>query len=382
MSKCRDQSGFVLLAVLALAVASFVAVGAAAVLTSEVAATTGADLAGAGADAAARAGMTAAAEELRWGSSLPAGPLLSFTGPCGDGAAYDVVMTADLAGAAPGSGQTFVVNVTGRCGTARRQVTARLLVQPSAIAAGCAVAGDCIVEAPTQITGSGLYVGGNVTGRQLVIFGGARAVGPALDSVHPDLWLLAAVHAGGSIFVDEIGEEHEAALPAGPDSDVHAGTRPPAAITAMPAAKALADLRAHAVDPGAALRDDELYLDELPLIPLDAAGRPARGVVIFVAPANAAGSISISGQGAPGANPVTVVVDGNARVVAGAGVGASFSGALVVTGEATIEAPLNVQGCVFAGGLHVRAPFTVTMPFAWPRAAPAGYYRCSLAALE
>lgn len=381
VSKRRGQGGFVLLAVLALAAASFVAAGAAAVLAREVAATTAADLAGAGADAAARAGLAAAAEELRWGLSLPNGPLLSFTGSCG-AAAYDVVITADLAAAAPGSGQTFVANVTGRCGTARRQVTARLLVQPSAVAAGCTVAGDCIVEAPTQITGSGLYVGGTVTGRQLITFGEAGAAGPVLDTVHPDLWLLAAVHAGGGIFVDRVGEEHEAGLPAGSDSDVHAGTPPPATLTAMPATEVLADLHAHAIDPGAALRDDDLHLDELPLAPADATGRPARGIVVFVAPTNAADCVSISGQGVPGANPVTVIVDGNARVVGGAGTGVSFSGALVVTGETTVEAPLNVQGCVFAGGLHVRAPFTVTMPLAWPRAAPTGYYRCSLAALE
>jgi hypothetical protein len=381
VSKRRSQGGFVLLAVLALAAASFVAAGAAAVLASEVAATTAADLAGAGADAAARAGLAAAAEELRWGSSLPTGPLLSFTGSFG-AAAYDVVITADLAAAAPGSGQTFVANVTGRCGSARRQVTARLLVQPSALAAGCAVAGDCIVEAPTQITGSGLYVGGTVTGRQLITFGEAGAAGPALDTVHPDLWLLAAVHAGGGIFVDRVGEEHEVGLPAGSDSDVHAGTPPPAAATAMPPAEVLADLHAHEIDPGAALRDDELHLDKLPLAPADATGRPARGVVIFVAPANAADCVSISGQGVPGSNPVTIIVDGNARVVGSDGTGVSFSGALVVTGEATVEAPLNVQGCVFAGGLHVRAPFTVTLPLAWPRAAPTGYYRCSLAAVE
>ena len=371
VSRRDRQGGFVLLAVVVIAAIAFLAVGTAAVLAREVSLGTGMDVDSASADAAVRAGLTAAAAEIRWSGAYAGSAPLTFSGSCDDRSRYDVTIDPD----------TFNLSVDGSCGATRRVLAARLTTQPTAIAAGCAVSGDCVLDAPTVIAGAGLYVGHDVSGREQVSFLGGGGVGPACDLVHPELWSLAGVHAGGDIFLGD-GEEPASSDEYETDSCVHSGTPPPPGITSLPDAIILADLRMHAIDAEVALQDNVLHLDELPAAPIAQAGKPSDGIVVVVSPDVVGGRISIRGRRAPGACPATVVIDGDAQVDGDDQAGAALSGALIIMGQLSVEAPLCVQGCLLAGGLRVFAPLNVTIPASWPRWCPDGFLKCVLTAMD
>ena len=64
----------------------------------------------------------------------------------------------------------------------------------------------------------------------------------------------------------------------------------------------------------------------------------------------------------PQACPATVVVLGDCVIVGGpdGSAPAALNGALIVTGTLTVDAPLCVEGSLFAGRLVVRAALTVS----------------------
>ena len=370
-----------LLAVVVIAAMAFLAVGTAAVMAREVTLGTGMDVDSACADAAARAGLTAAAAEIRWSGACASSAPLTLSWSCDDRSHYDVTIDPDLDIPEPPDAHTFNLSVDGSCGAARRVLAARLATRPTAIAAGCAVSGDCVLDAPTVIAGAGLYAGHDVSGREQVSFLGAGGLGQACDVVHPELWSLAGVHAGGDILLAN-GEEPASSGEYESDSCVHIGTPPPPDITSLPDAIMLADLRMHAVDAEAALQDNVLHLDELPTAPVAQDGKPSDGIVVVVSPDVAGGRISIRGQRASGACPATVVIVGDAQVDGDDEAGAALSGALITMGQLSVEAPLRVRGCLLSGDLHVLAPLQVTIPASWPGWCPDGFLKCVLTAMD
>jgi hypothetical protein len=174
------------------------------------------------------------------------------------------------------------------------------------------------------------------------------------------------VHAAGHTIAAGV-EEHSAGVGAAPaaDSDVDVGVVPPAALVAPPAPATLADLAAHASDPGAALGSaglDLALLDPAGPPALGAPASPAGGWLYVVAASRVPGGLALCGArpGPPQACPLTVVVLGDCTVTPGAGgEQAALSGALVVIGTLSVDAPLRVDGGVFAGRLVVHAPLQV-----------------------
>jgi hypothetical protein len=260
----------------------------------------------------------------------------------------------------------YRVDATGVCGRASRTIHAMVLVTPDGLPRGLVVRGDADLQAGVSLTGCGLYAGGDVSGREHVVC--PPGIGsPPGDLAYDGLWTAAGVHAVGHIVADGAEEHVRGAAPAA-DSDADTGTVPPAALVAAPAPATIADWRVHATDPGAALGPEGLDLSLLdtasPPVPGDPL-LPAGGrVYVAAAPPGAAG-LALSGQraAAPQACPVTVVVLGDCTVTTGAGTtAAALSGALVVTGTLTVDAPLRVCGGLYAGRLVVRAPLQVTFP--------------------
>jgi hypothetical protein len=385
IARRRGERGFALLAALlvasiaALSIATLVAVvlSSAAIAADDAAAARAAD--------AARAGVTDALQRLRWGWLAP-GAAQSPTrfGPlaCGDGS-YTVAVSlpagGDLvprlgAGAALTAADPGVavcrVDATGVCGHVSRTLHAMVLVTPDGLPRGLVVGADAQLGASVTLSGCGLYVGGDVDGREWVACappgGGAAALPPA-DLAYDGLWSRAGVHAVGHVLAAGVDEHTLGSGPApAADSDVDSGVVPPAALVAPPAPATLADLGAHAADPGAALGADGLdlaLLDRAGPPALGAPAAPAGGWVYVVAAPHVPGGLALRGArpGPSQACPVTVVVLGDCTVAAApSGAQAALSGALIVTGELAVDAPLQVDGGVFVGRLVVRAPLQVS----------------------
>ena len=377
------ERGFALLAALLIASIALLCTATLVSVTLSATAIAADDAAAAQAADAARAGVTDALERLRWGwlgagaTTLPAsfGPIA-----CGGGA-YSVVVSApaggDLvprlsAGAALGAADPGIsacrVQATGVCGHASRTLRVMVLVTPDGLPRGLVVGADADLEASVSLTGCGFYAGGDVDGREWVtcaaVGGGAAVDAPPADLAYDGLWSAAGVHAAGHIVANGAEEHAVAAGPAPPgDSDADTGLVPPAVLVAPPAPATIADWRAHASDPGGALDAEGLDLALLDTAAPPALGDPALppgGRMFVVTAPEVAAGLALWGRraGEPQACPVTVVVLGDCTVTAGAGQ-AALSGALVVTGTLSVDAPLQVDGGLYAGRLVVRAPLQV-----------------------
>ena len=374
--KGGGERGFALLAALLIAAIALLATAALVAAALSSASISGDDSAAARASDAAAAGVADALQRLRWGWLSPDALPASF-GPLDlSGAAYSVTAAplsgADLAPrfddsspldpATPGVASCRIDSL-GVWGRARRTVHVVALATPDALPRGLVVGADATVRAPLTLTGCGLYAGGDVDGREWVTLsasgGEPTDAPPTPDLAYGGLYPLAGVHAAGHITVDGADEHAGAGAPAA-DSDADTGTPPPADLVAAPGPASLGGFKTRASDPVAALIGANLDLGLLDRSapPPVASTSLAAGGRIYVLDASG-GPLALTGErpAPPEACPLTVVVLGDCTI--GSSAGAAFSGALVVTGTLTVQAPLRVDGGLYAGGLVVAAPLTV-----------------------
>ena len=376
------EQGYALLAallIIAIALLSSATLVAAALSGTAIATD---DDASARAADAADAGVADALDRLRWGWCAlgPAASSVSLGHVPYAGGSYAVTVTtlasgdstALLDGASPiGSDDLAVVGcsiaASGVWGPARRTVQVVALATPDGLPRGLAVGDKATFDAPTVLQGCGLYAGGDISGREWLSLVAPSAAQPAAgvpDLAYGGLYPLAGAHARGQVFSRGV-DEHAGPGAAAADTDADSGVAPPAAIVTAPSGAVIGELAAHASDATAALGPSGLDLALLDRVapaltgesPLPAGGR------VYVIPAAAATPLNLFGsrQTAPQACPATLVVLGDCVACAGPSgqEPPALSGALIVTGTLTVDAPLCLDGSLFAGRLVVRAPLTV-----------------------
>ena len=365
----------------------------AAVLSSTTIATD--DAASARAADAADAGVADALDRLRWGwcSLDPAAPPVSLGHVPYAGGSYTATVTmlphadsgALLDGASPvGADDPAVIacsiDASGFWGQARRAVHVVALATPDGLPRGLVVGAEAALEAPTVLQGCGLYAGGDVRGREWLTFVPPVAVQPgggAADLAYGRLYPLAGAHADGQVFSQGVDEHAGSAAPAA-DTDADSGVAPPAGIVAAPAGAVIGELAGHASDVTAALGPpglDLALLDRFAPPPFGEPLLPAGGRV-YVVPVAPSTPLDLFGsrETAPQACPVTLIVLGDCVACAGPNGQdpPTLSGALIVTGTLTVDAPLSLAGSLYAGRLVVRAPLTVRFAAARGSSSPPG----------
>jgi hypothetical protein len=371
------QGGFTMLVVLLVgAVAALASVSlVAAVLSASAtdAADRGRDACAAGADA----GLTRLLEQLRWGLT---GQSASVVLPAEDGPPA-VTTTLEVApGPASADGTLFSnleLGAASSAGAARilRRLTAR--VRPGVLPHGLADAGDLVALAPVQVGGCGVYVGGDVLGRERIAFEGAvePLVAPP-DLLYPELYSATAVHAAGAIYT-AAGEIHDLPSPT-LDTDVHVGEPYAAELSALPGAALLSALRRHATDAGPALAGDVLRVDLLPLQP--PAGADSRaGVIVYIESGAHVGPLAVIGRRPPPplACPLVLVVEGDA-VLGGEPAAVTdepaceLTGAVLATGDLRVDGDTRITGSLAAAGMVIAAPLVLRLDEAWLAWPPAG----------
>ncbi len=388
--RSRRQRGFTMLVVLLVcAVAALVSAAlVAAALSASVtdAADRGRDACAAAADKA----VTQLVEQVRWGAAAA-----SFAAVVeADELRPPVETSMQIApGVSPADGAVFsALELTAESRACGARVARRLSVRlrPGTVPHGLAASGDLVALAPIEVVGCGVYVGGDVAGREWIAFddGASDAdVAPDIvappDRLHPELYVVAAVHAGGAIYTAE-GEIHDLPEPT-LDTDVHVGEPFAADLAAQPEAAALARLRQHSVAPGDALSDPfgdaTLHVDLLPPQP-PAGADPRAGFIVYVAEDDRRGPLLVTGVRLepPLACPVVVIVEGDtilgdALPEDGGGPVCAFSGALLSTGALSVAAATRLTGSLAAGEMVVAAPLWLTLDDEWLAWPPAGCRR-------
>ena len=383
MSRQGRQAGYAILGVLVITALALLAGGAYLSMALSAADVAHGDQEDEAACAAAETGLADALERLRWGwvgvDQCPSAATVVL--PSGE-SYYLTCQTAAPTSAGTQPQPIYRVEVTGHCGAACVTRACQAWLVPDALPAGVTVAGDARFLAPATVTGCGVYAGGSVLGRQRLTFADTAERG---DAAHPELWPQPGVHAAAGIFTDA-GEEHAMGGAADTDSDAHAGVPPPAELVRLPAAPQLAALAGHATAAGAALEAGTLHLDRLPAFGGgDDAGTPQNGLIVVVCGSDAAPGLRIVGRrpAPPAAAALTLVVVGDATVVADDDqAGCAFAGALMVTGDLVLAAPLSLDGSLAAAHLTVTAELAVTLDPRWREAPPAGYQRVVVGAPE
>ncbi len=231
-------------------------------------------------------------------------------------------------------------------------------------AMGVTCAADAEVAAPLTVTGSGIYVGGSLRGRENVRFvQGAGPLTPAgvpVDGVRGELFPAAAVHGGAGIFARGV-EVHDAPSPGEfpDDTDRHAGVPVPDEWLSGVSAEFL--LAARGRGDGAGARADRWA----PAAGRDLAGDGGRARRRAV-PSPPAGGRSrhrgvAAGRGRPAARrgprrrrPRTTRRDSRCSPE-----GSSSAGRLAVRG------PVIVEGSVHARSFSIEAPMSIVVPPAW-----------------
>ena len=395
-ARAGGQQGYALLAALLIAALALLATATLVAAALSTTAISTDDAASARAADVADAGVADAVDRLRWGwlrldpSSWPAdlGPI-EFAG-----GSYSVTVAALSAADLPprldpssplSPDDPAVVacriDATGVWGSARRVVHVVVLSSADGLPRGLVVGSDVTLAAPTLLRGCGLCSGGDVSGREWLTLAApaappASAVERFPDLAYGGLYPQAGAHAAGRIFARGV-EEHAAGGGAPPaDSDADSGVAPPADLVAAPGPAIVGELAARASDPVAALGPSGLDLALLERTgppTLGSPSLPVGGRVYVIDAATAALGLFGSRAPVPEACPATVVVLGDCVTAGGpdGSAAAALSGALIVTGTLTVDAPLCVEGSLFAGRLVVRAPLTVSFSaVSGPSAAP------------
>ena len=249
------------------------------------------------------------------------------------------------------------LRVVGARGSATRTVHLSVELRRECFAAGVVSAHDAELEAPVRVTGSGLYCGGCVRGREWLSFPAQLVAGeslPAIDRVHGDLWPVPGVHALGGVFA--FGQEIHAGEPPTSyesDTDTHTGGPPVDALVAPPNPAWWVTAREQQVDASGALEDGTLHLDRLPVSAPAGGGAVAAGYVVWLPPSADAETV-VEGVRPPGACPIVVAAPGD-LVLGTSATTTSLAGSVVVGGSLDVRGPVSIVGSAFAGTMHVGA---------------------------
>jgi hypothetical protein len=269
------------------------------------------------------------------------------------------------------------VDLEASAGGANARLSAVVDLRAEECAQGIQVAEDIELRAPVDVSGSGVYCGGSVRGREWLRFGDddemPTGAAPAGDNVHGDRWPEAAVHAAGGIWAvgEEIHQSTTAALWSA-DTDTHTGETGASAMTTSPSAGLMCFVREQALPSGEALSNDVLHLDQLPSQASGPTGSETEGegYAVFVR-AVESDAVRIVGERPVGACPLTLIIDGDAQV-GYPGEEVSVAGALVVLGALDISGPLRLEGHLQARSLCVNAPAQLVVPSDWRQHPQAG----------
>jgi hypothetical protein len=311
---------------------------------------------------------------LRTSPSAQEGELRAMPGEHGD-EEWHAVWTSLPTTAADGLTQVHV-DVQASAGSSSARLSAVIELGAEVCAQGIEVCEDMELRAPVDVTGSGVYCGGSVRGRQWLRFGDdaetPAGATPSVDGVHGDRWRVAGAHAAGGIWA--AGEEIHQSASAGPwsaDSDTHTGETGIAALAELPSAELVCFLRERTIAPGEALSDDVLDLSQLPDGPpgAESADVGGNGHIVVVRPVG--DILHIIGERAAGACPLTLVVDGDAQA-GHTGGETGMNGALIVLGALDVSGELWLNGHLQARSLCVRAPAHLVTPANWRQHPEAG----------
>jgi len=378
MRPASSQRGYALLAALVVTALAAVFAAAAVAAVSARQSIVSADVANARAQAGAKQALARVCLELRRHPAALEGELSSSGVSPGD-----ATWQASWVAADGGAGMLWpaaAVQVEGSCGDARKTLSAVLQLRAAPVPQGLVAAGDVELQAPLRVTGSGLYCGGCLRGREWLELGSLDAA----DGVHGDVWPQAGLHALGGVW--SAGEEIHAGPEAGAeypyDTDMHTGDNEVSRFVAPPDASLLIALRDDAVAPGAALHDGVLDLTRLPLSqPLGSGAGPGDDGYVVVATAAEGREVRLVGARPPGACPIVLVVQG-AAALGEPGVPTAFDGALLVLGSLRVCGPSALSGHLFAGDLLVSAPLSVELAGDWRMRQLAGLVSPVLVSLD
>jgi hypothetical protein len=335
--------------------ATFALVVVAAVHSSQIVVRS--DAAGWRASALEGRALASVASQLRWRPVVAAG---NADGEDGDSSTWRASWAPAPAGAA---WPRLRMQLETRAGAARRraQVTVELRAEPWA--AGVTCEGDADIRDVLAVSGSGVYVGGVLRGREYVTFtpdsGQVTAEGRPADGVYGEAFPAAAVHGGAGIFARGV-EIHETSIAAEfpDDTDRHQGAALASEWLLRPTPEFHAAAEETAVTSGDWYRDGRLRLDEVPPhgAVFDEGGR-------CLLPAHV-DEVVIEGAAPPGAGRLLVIVRGDAALgVPGETV--VLTGGLVVLGRLTVRGALDLRGSLHAGALDVAAPVRILVPADW-----------------
>jgi len=261
------------------------------------------------------------------------------------------------------------VDLEASAGSACARLSTVIELRPEACARGIVVSGDAELRAPVDVTGSGVYCGGSVRGREWLRFGDdaetSAGATSAVDGVHGDRWPVAGVHAAGGIWASGAEIHQSASADRWPaDTDTHTGETGLAALTDPPDADLVCFIREQAVAPGEALSDDVLDLAKLPDDPSGTGSTETGegGYMVFVCPVD--GPVHIIGERTDSACPLTLVVNGDAQV-GYTGCVTRLGGALIVLGALDVTGPLWLDGHLQARSLRICAPAHLVTSADW-----------------
>jgi hypothetical protein len=310
--------------------------------------------------------LASAAAELRWRPAVTAG---SIQGEDGAGGTWRVVW-APAPATAGGAWPRLRARAETQAVSARRHQDLTLELRTEPWAAGVTCAGDADVTAELTVSGSGVYVGGCLRGRENVLFtadaGLVTGDGRPADGVYGHAFPSAAVHGGAGIFARGAEIHESGASTAFPDdTDRHEGVAVAPGWLQGPSPEFLAAAREAALTSGPWCRDDRLRLD---LAPPAAAGVGNGGHCLLAAGAD---EVVIEGAAAPAAGRLLVVVRGDA-VVGAPGETVVLTGGLVVLGRLTVRGRLDLTGHLHAGALDISAPVRIVVPGDWRHRSLAG----------
>ena len=356
----RDtESGYALLAVLVVMVlaATFALAVAGAVHSLQLVEAADAD-----AGRASRLEATATGQVLR---HLRWAPIQASGSSSGADAALQEQWTAEWQAALPTATSPWPrrrVRVAATAAKAHVAGAATVEMRVEDWAVGVSCEHDADVAARLTVSGSGLYVGGCLRGREEVSFGvggaGLTADGRPVDGARGADCPVAAAHAGAGIFAGG-AEVHDPPVAVyADDGDQHAGTPPLPAWVTGPSAEFLAAAQSEATPVGDALYDGSLHLDAI------RAADPSemvagRGIVV-----TGLDEVTIEGMAAEDAGPLLVIVTGDA-VIGQPGVPVLLRGGLVVCGRMRVRSEFRLDGTLHAGSLEVDAATAVTVPADW-----------------
>ncbi len=356
----RDRhSGYALLAVLVVMVlaATFALAVVGAVHALQLVASADADAERASRLEAAAVGR--ALGRLRWAPLQASGSLT------GSDSELREQWTAEWETALPTSTSPWPrrrLRVAATASAAHRAGGATVEMRAEDWAVGVSCEHDADVAARLTVSGSGLYVGGCLRGREEVSFvagdAGATADGRPVDGARGADCPVAAAHAGAAIFADG-AEIHDPVAPAyADDGDRHAGTAPVAAWAAGPSAELLAAAESEGTPAGGAFHDGSLHLDAF-----SAAG-PGEMVAGRCVVLPALDEVTIEGIASDDAGPLLVIVPGDA-VIGQPGAPVALRGGLVVCGHLRVRSEFHLDGPLHAESFQVDAPVSINLPGDW-----------------